>query len=1061
MGSDGWKVHPNGSMGLDAMSFSPYKFLGASVARYTANIGWGQGSPSQLNATLVEDPQAGDEFLPDKVGLPNVGMPVYFQHYGFKFFGLLQQWKKEYSPQGNPIYDITLSDPREILEGCQVITGTYNGTTGGIRNLINTFGWWEARGFGASQVNEGGMPFNRIHLALQGMLNSSSYGTYGGPLEYRGYKYSVDLSQLPSTPDYYRIAGPSIGLLDLISQVCSDGGCDYCVELDGLRIVVRTVTRVVQPPLGTLSRLLDSNWGGTVTKAKFGLEHRHEQTSSFLVGGEVSTLNITTSLASFWGYDINNQPILAHAETFWIPAAPGNPNNGPPLPPPRLSINEPVDQAAPAWIAGPQFEVMNLNASPVSGIIASTSYRCSTLEMLMAKCSEQAWLLYITTCRPQTAQLIGIMSPFGVPANGQRNNNPVNLVNDQQAALMAAGSVNQETAIRQHRMYNFVKSYADEYLGKKFLVSVPFLLHKVDSDTLKISASYDVDQGGYIQEGSEPLGLLPVNEDLMSLPDGRFKAFVRIETNGVGDLTGISPQSIVIQGTNIFMEVQVDPDIVYAPTPAVVVTLPTPVWTKATSPMGQPNVMAGVLGFGSDLTRCLSTLKKQFIGLRCSPPPIYPTAAAVPLRSNTLTYGPWFAVGPAGKVKMEQDSTLTPWNYGGYTVMNLAGVARALTGVTNMLVGEVGDNEVAGTPTISLADTLSSGGPNLTGIDVSIGKEGVTTRYRFATFTPRFGLFAKAAVDRLRRMAVAAVEIRRNLRSAIRESQLRSDAIENANSAYKGFMDNAPEVFRRLNCPHLAFISFSEWDDDTQTVRTTMQSATYEEALPLSNADDDDQYVETAMMHLNGLLRPFATINDDTSDYIPIYNLGPDYDGDGLTVDNLDPFQNQTDVELLAWGDSYKGLHAYRLNPNLDTTSARPIALRGPLVMAGWGYDVTLMPVPFNTDAGSGWVPNYLRRQDLWKVGPVDFLWDDNRGVWTCHDALKGILPDGIAASSGSTAGSGTLNVAVDIGSGWPQTVYNYFSAAVDSGSRVICNYIASDHKWYVVAADCSPSGSG
>ena len=66
--------------------------------------------------------------------------------------------------------------------------------------------------------------------------------------------------------------------------------------------------------------------------------------------------------------------------------------------------------------------------------------------------------------------------------------------------------------------------------------------------------------------------------------------------------------------------------------------------------------------------------------------------------------------------------------------------------------------------------------------------------------------------------------------------------------------------------------------------------------------------------------------------------------------------------------------------------SVQPMAFRAPMFLSGWGYDICGLPVPtsgasfeisrnFNEYAG-------LDRR-LWKSGPVDLRWDDDRKVWT------------------------------------------------------------------------------
>jgi hypothetical protein len=90
-------------------------FLGASIVSFSASLGWG-GQTSQLNVTLVEDPANNDQFSP-----PGVGEPVYFVFGNNVFNGILQNWKHTHGPSGNPLIDVVVVDPREILSGVQLI----------------------------------------------------------------------------------------------------------------------------------------------------------------------------------------------------------------------------------------------------------------------------------------------------------------------------------------------------------------------------------------------------------------------------------------------------------------------------------------------------------------------------------------------------------------------------------------------------------------------------------------------------------------------------------------------------------------------------------------------------------------------------------------------------------------------------------------------------------------------------------------------------------------------------------------------------------------------------
>jgi hypothetical protein len=79
----------------------------------------------------------------------------------------------------------------------------------------------------------------------------------------------------------------------------------------------------------------------------------------------------------------------------------------------------------------------------------------------------------------------------------------------------------------------------------------------------------------------------------------------------------------------------------------------------------------------------------------------------------------------------------------------------------------------------------------------------------------------------------------------------------------------------------------------------------------------------------------------------------------------------------------------------------RFMALRGPLVIAGWGYDTQGKPVPNESDTedacNSGifkttgltdkFLPDFLTKSHTWPVAPLDVRLDKGRGVWTLSDS--------------------------------------------------------------------------
>lgn len=81
-------------------------------------------------------------------------------------------------------------------------------------------------------------------------------------------------------------------------------------------------------------------------------------------------------------------------------------------------------------------------------------------------------------------------------------------------------------------------------------------------------------------------------------------------------------------------------------------------------------------------------------------------------------------------------------------------------------------------------------------------------------------------------------------------------------------------------------------------------------------------------------------------------------------------------------------------------------ALRGPLVLQSWGYDINGKPIPNANDSGADaekgnfndiylkdkFLKNWLANPKTWPVGPIDLRWDRHRGVWVSPPANKIII---------------------------------------------------------------------
>jgi len=160
------------------------------------------------------------------------------------------------------------------------------------------------------------------------------------------------------------------------------------------------------------------------------------------------------------------------------------------------------------------------------------------------------------------------------------------------------------------------------------------------------------------------------------------------------------------------------------------------------------------------LNEAINASKASFKGVTLDDPykrlsrvtssPVFPDIVALPLRSKERCYGPWVSSALegqqirykniGGKVDFKKDEKLAPWNFGGYDLMNQAGVLEAQFSNSLLLFSERGGIVFAGAPKGStLCQQLVNGGPLVTSISVNVGQGGISTTYKMDLYTSRFG----------------------------------------------------------------------------------------------------------------------------------------------------------------------------------------------------------------------------------------------------------------------------------------------------------------------------------
>ncbi len=1034
---------------------SALTFCGASVLGFNSRIGWNE-QQSEMTIKVVEDTENGDFFNP-----PPVGTPVFFSYGAFTFYGLLQKWTQSNNVDGFPTFELQCIDPKEILAGAQLITGAYRGVVP-VQNLFNVFGWWEnLTGFGSSLSNTAGMQFNKVYQALNAMANSPT-GLYGRNLIFRGVAYGLDLSELPVPPIFYRVPTPNISLLELISQLCADSGCDYFVELVGYTIKIRTVSRVLQPTLGVITAVAESGYGIDTLRSSSGLESRNEVTSAFVVGGPQTTLYTVNSTA----LDDDGNPIGTNAILpFWGFDTQGNAILG---------------------TGTGDSHAMLLNCSEVADVVGDVVYPCTVGELRQALSNFNTWAAYMRAQRKAFADRIKLIGPFDLVRGPLQHQNEGVRTTYTEQQLRVTGVV--DTIIKQNsqRMYAFVQKIASEYMGKKFLASIPFSLHAIDQDTLKVIYSQEVStEGGFLAESASPLGLPTASADQFKTKDGRFEAFALYSDIRLADLSKINTANIAVgdDGISLYVKCQVNPAIVQGTdTPAVVVTVDNPIYDIAPTLLtGTTEVANAINRPGVTPAQTVTPAQVQQM-LQNSTQPLFthpafrqPDSLAIPLKSNVLTYGPWYDEGAFGKVSFRYDESLTPWQYGDYATMNLAGLSNVSNAITHMVEGETGTIDKVGLPAYGLADLLQGTGPNITNIDVSYGSQGITTSYGMRTFSPAYGIFSKQNADRIKRLGTQTAELRKYIRAVSNQEAGASNTLSLAVSPPVTWLQNMPGYIRRDGSPHDCLVGYAFpgvqqidiidsgsilYTPPSGAIRVTSSSQTMQEMLTNINSNDNNQYVNTAAMNTNGLLRPFSTkyfINNDfpTSGYIPGYTRPND--NAGINVDQLNPFQTPNDIEFYTWGSTYIDVNAYSGRAVPDENNTRALALRGPLVVSGWGFSLDGSPVPSGGDGN--FVEGCLQRSNLWPTGPVDLLFDKARGVWTSHDLLIGSI-------TGMIPPQGWVYMNTEDGTRFK--VYNFSSTKKIYSSadppptdtqpeplNIIAGYVCNKNQWYVVSADC------
>lgn len=962
------------------MALTQQRFLGASIINFSTTIGWGT-SPSTLDVALVEDDVAGDVFT-----APATGTPVIFEftdgQQKFKFEGIIQRWRRNCSYSGNPIYEVQLTDPREILEGVQIITGGYNGKVSTIPNILNVYGYYEKQGFGSSESDSNGMPWRKIAAALPILTNALFPSDYGGPILYRDTRYALDISNLPILPDYYKIGSDTnITVMDFINEVCEASASDYFftqnTNSDGIRfIVLNTISRKNAFVPGQIANYA-SNTTDKISVSN-GLENVNAVCGKMLVGSQKHEMYL-----QYYNANISS---IYEDDTIWPYWGINNSNN--------VIVGQGIDD-------NHKFTV-DCSFLPVPGL--NNAYTMDVAELRSALDGRSSWELFLSSydndknsIHYQKSTRLGLHSDAFIDILVENTKaGKVTLPNE----IMAINPEYDPYSIHDYQigmLYEFVRQYAEEFYGKKFMVRIPFVYVKKDDSTGELSTSRKPIDSAFISESDWPeaiaRNILPLDVDKLYTEEGKITAYVKfdlIKFNDDGtpvyfDLTEISPEDIVLNfdGTSAFIKCSVEPYIVYLDSstyfsPRAVITLPGCVRIKPTNNPYNQNIVDLLKSkieekdrpsnFNYVVQKSLSSIgyDNMFYGKRgiC----VLPTMAAIPLENEQDTYGPWVRYGANGKMEFEKDDGMNPWNFGGdYSVMNTVGTARVSEVMANLVEMESGAIEIPGVPNLNLGSALVESGPYITRIDVSFGNEGIRTNYTMEIWSPRFGKLQKAYIDRMAKFAKIQNRNRRQNRFLLQKTiQLRN--VNRIKGGYNLAQAGGKKSKRVMNQSTHAVLC-------GQTVNKSGEYKNIISTLPNYSIDQvADKDGNKGGMSMDGLFIPFAAYEGNTN--LPSFN--------SKSINHvLNPYApGKHNISFILRESSTSGTYkGTKINFDKEyNIKYKPLALRSPLVLAGWGKDTDGNPFPSGGDGN--FRSDYRVNQSGWKVGPLDVRWDESEGVW-------------------------------------------------------------------------------
>lgn len=742
----------------------PLTLFGGYIQSVSINTAYGvNGGSAQVTIVFPKDgPKRASDF--DNM-FPPMGTPIGIKLGRLTFGGVLQRYTNKKSISGYT-WDVIIESPGKLLEGIQIISDRYQGTnyfgrfptatngfflgnSDGIYNIWNPFGVRENYNygglFGDSNVNSLGFPV----IDLLTLIEEISRGehAFGGKAKFGDTFYTVDLSEvIKIVPSFYRIKGPHQSLGNIIQECCDVSSYDFIPmlkpksgEITSNGIISNPVIKILvndkrQQPIKNVVRDLVNQHekSGTLISADSGKEYIQGATQKLVIGGPASRYFVgqQSGMIPVWGRKnptrfstVPNVVELLHTGDNY------GPNGDAPIP------------------------ILDSDTSAEFGRV----WNASVLEVRCAMSGFDTWVAFHMIAQTGLSRNLFTYVKLDKYTIAGINTGKIS-VSELIDTSAKSTKVSEEYYRKVRILHESILEAGNENYGKKFLVPLiaepggVFNNIKWIPDEFRVILSWDIADSAFW------LGRAPYRDISFYDNDGKLKAVAEWPNSANYDFSVLSNNYEYTGRTVATSTVQIEKEIYfYNLWPFALVTVPgVPVDDGFTTDRFGMFYLLKHYGRIADANFSISKLSQP--GAE-EGPFRYPMESAmampqyvgIPQESQRYSWGPWYNKIPGdGAAEVSIEDSLRPETFGSLAALNNVAIS-AYAYIDNSGIGdsESGYVEVPGLPDYNIVERFAGGGPYVSGIEVSVGTEGITTTYKFNTWTPQLGRLSKFNADRI------------------------------------------------------------------------------------------------------------------------------------------------------------------------------------------------------------------------------------------------------------------------------------------------------------------------